>query len=79
MDTDGTTNFVSTTATSGGTITWAHPYEIESQVDVSQRLLNVVQALEIAVNAHFMRPEHGANIWKNYLKKSGIDLSERKE
>lgn len=37
-------------------------------------LLNLANALATAVNMRFMAPEHGANIWKDFLKKSGLDV-----
>lgn len=40
--------------------------------------LNLATALATATNARFMAPEHGATIWKHYLKNSSIDVPKDK-
>lgn len=40
-------------------------------------LLNLANALATAVNMRFMAPDHGANIWKEFLKKSGLDVPKK--
>lgn len=42
---------------------------------VPQELLNLVQALNIAVYSHFMSQEHAGVIWKQVIKASGFDIS----
>lgn len=39
-----------------------------------EELFFISQALAIAVDHHFMSPEHGAKIWKRTLSNSGFDL-----
>lgn len=34
-------------------------------------------ALERAVTMRFMSPEHGANVWKDFLRKSGLDVAKK--
>lgn len=40
-------------------------------------LANLAIALEKAVNMDFMAREHGANVWKAFLKSSGLDVAKK--
>jgi len=40
--------------------------------------LNLATALATATNARFMAPEHGATIWKHFLKEKNIDVPKEK-
>jgi hypothetical protein len=42
--------------------------------DEIRDLLNLSTALATAVNSRFMSPEHGATIWKTFLKKTSVDV-----
>lgn len=46
---------------------------------VVQDLFHLASALSIAVQDHFMSVEHGASVWKSFLKKSGIDVAKKTE
>lgn len=37
-------------------------------------LEGLAKALATAVDSRFMALEHGANVWKNFLKMSGLDV-----
>lgn len=41
-------------------------------------LTNLATALATAVNMRFMSLEHGALIWKEYLKQTSIDINKPK-
>ena len=43
-------------------------------VNSPEELFFISQALALAVDHHFMAPEHGAKIWKRTLANSGFDL-----
>jgi hypothetical protein len=45
--------------------------------NVSQFLLNTVQALSIAVDRGFMKREHAGAIWKKLVTSSGLDVKEK--
>lgn len=45
----------------------------KTQTDEIRDALNLATALATATNARFMAPEHGAAIWKKFLKESSID------
>ena len=38
-------------------------------------LFNLSMALSTAVNARFMAPDHGAAIWKKFLKSTSLDVA----
>lgn len=40
-------------------------------------LANLAIALEKAVSMDFMSREHGANVWKAFLKTSGFDVQKK--
>lgn len=40
----------------------------------TQNLLELAQALAIAVDTHFMASDHAKNVFKNYLKMIGLDV-----
>lgn len=40
-------------------------------------LANLAIALEKAVSMDFMAREHGANVWKAFLKSSGLDVPKK--
>lgn len=46
----------------------------KTQTDEIRDLLNLATALATAAQARFMAPEHGAAIWKQFLKNSSIDV-----
>ena len=53
-------------------------YNIQNEKSQSVTdLKNLAQALDTAVNARFMSPEHGANIWKEFLRNSGLDVAKK--
>ena len=41
--------------------------------EIIRDAVNLSTALATAVQARFMAPEHGASIWKKFLKDSNID------
>ena len=47
-------------------------------MNITQELLNLAEALSIAVDSDFMAREHAANIWKQVLKVSNLDLPKKK-
>lgn len=50
---------------------------MEEKSQIVTDLNNLANALATAVNMRFMSPEHGANIWKDFLKKSGLDVAKK--
>jgi len=42
--------------------------------DAIRDAVNLSAALSTAVQARFMAPEHGASIWKNFIKETNIDV-----
>ena len=46
----------------------------ETQTDEIRDALNLATALATAANARFMAPEHGAAIWKQFLKTCSFDV-----
>jgi hypothetical protein len=51
----------------------------ESNVSLTgmQELLNLVQALSVAVDRGFMKREHAGAVWKRILTLSGIDTTKK--
>ncbi len=45
-----------------------------TQSEEVRDLYSLATALSTAVEARFMSPEHGASIWKNFLKNTSIDV-----
>lgn len=45
-----------------------------TQSDEIKDALNIATALATAVQARFIAPEHGANIFKAWLKQQSIDV-----
>lgn len=48
--------------------------------ELSQEIIdleNLATALTTAVDMRFMSPEHGANVWKDALKRSGLDVPKK--
>lgn len=45
-----------------------------SKTDEIRDALNLATALATAANARFMAPEHGAAIWKQFLKGCSFDV-----
>lgn len=51
--------------------------ELVIDIDFSQMsadLLNLAQALSLAVSSRFMAPEHATKIWRKWLSASGLDV-----
>jgi len=52
-------------------------FDQENELIVSQTMEHLVKSLKLAVNYSFMSREHGAAIWKNYLKITGFDVPKK--
>lgn len=50
---------------------------MENQEKTVLSLYHLALALATAVSSRFMSPEHGSNVWKDFLKKSGLDVAKK--